>query len=319
MFVTIKDSDVDLLRVISRRSDQIVGKAVFPGVAPNVRYPDQVSGLFVNYLTQLHIRVMWWDLPESILALHVAFSTSSHIIAVSNKLRGVNEEWEQMRDVKPLVLHELAHIIREHPAAYVPPTKEDGTELARLQMLYDMIMHHAIASHEQFENEAEVFAAALGFWPGNLFWKQFAISKGEFRRVANYFKMPVDCAIKWALLSRPEHNIHYLKFNVGAHETEDYHMPAHYTPDEFPWDFASGRVADDANTAAGKCLLLKDDTSSATQSPSQHRAAAYWCYAFYERVEKSKARKDDKMLVGGFPKSLYDLLDSDESTPPSPS
>jgi len=317
MFVAIKDNDVDVLRVLARRSDQVIGKTVFPGFASAGRFPEDILGAFRCYIAQLGIRIMWWDLPDFIYALHFSSIDGGHqIIAVNEKMRGVDEEWTGLRDVKPLVLHELAHIVQEHPAAYVPPAHEEEPELNRFKMLYNMIMHHAIASHTQFENEAEVFAAALGFWPGNVFLRQISCSKGDFRRVANFFKMPIDCAIKWAILSQPNLNIHYLKFNVRDRTPEDYHIPAHYTTEDFPWDFLAGGIVNVDETAAKKCLDAQDDAFAQSRAPSPQRTAEYWCYAFYERVSASKSRTSDKLLVGGYPLSIYGILKGEDPADP---
>jgi hypothetical protein len=309
MFVAVKDNNVDELRVIARQCDQIAGKTVFPKLAGVVNFPEDIAGAFKCYLMEMNVRVMWLDLPPTIHALHFTSDNKHHIIAISDTMRGKGEEWKGLRDVKSHVLHELAHIVRDHPAAYVPPTKGDHDELLRLSMLYNNIMNPATASYRQFENEAEVFAAALGFWPGNVFMKQFAGAKGEFRRVANFFKMPVDCAIKWALLSRPELDIHYFKYNVDTNATEDYHIPAHYTPAQFPWDFLTGCIVEDLKTAAGLCKRERDDRNTLSKAHLPD-LSEYWCYSYYERASFSKTRSHDKIVVGGFPKSLYDLLNS---------
>jgi hypothetical protein len=264
-----------------------------------------ILAVLENFLAKNSVRIQSWDLGERIVALHLYEpNTNAHFIGISSRLLKIQDVPTRRMATKRLFCHELSHMLFKHPAAFHPPEGENG---AAFLNAYKALMQFASdpAIHSGYENEAEIFSAALGFWPLNKFMRLFRNSKGDFRQVANEFKMPIDCAVKWALITT-RLPMHYLKYNATQTEVEDFFVPSDTDYELFPWGFKNGDVFKQKETTAYRCLDEKEDISGVTTTKQDNREAAFFCRAFYQSTNEALLRIDEKVVVAGFPKPVAD-------------
>jgi hypothetical protein len=215
---------------------------------------------------------------------------------------------------KRLFCHELSHILLQHPASFLPP--EDGGRDAVFRNTYKSMMQFASNPliHGSYESEAEIFSSALGFWPLETFAKRVRTTKLEFGQIANEFKMPLDCAVKWALIwfRLP---MHYLKYNVSLQSVEDFFIPSDPDYDLFPWEFRSGNVFKDEGTTACKCMQSGEDAHGVTKTKLGNKEAAFFCRAIRQKPNPALWRRDEKIIICGVPNSLTSFLSDDARQP----
>jgi hypothetical protein len=260
-----------------------------------------------GFLDKNNVRIQSGDLGELLYAAHLYEpNTGMHFIVINEKLLKIADGPTRKMATKRLFCHELSHMLLEHPAGFMPPEKMNPA----LQNAYTALMQFACDpnNNSRYENEAEVFSAAIGFWPLERFTRLFLNAKFDFRQIANDFKMPIDCAVKWALISFPL-PMHYLKYNVPRQVVEDFYVPTDDYYSVFPWGFQSGAVFQEPDTTAYKCLhTIKNDHKDVTTTKQGGKEAAFFCRAFYLKSNETLLRLEDKVIVCGLPNALTGLF-----------
>jgi hypothetical protein len=314
MYLSIRDHDVQLLQDCA---DSAIKALQGLGFDETQSLVDQLA----QYLKSQSVRIQYWELGPNILALHLYEPHTGHFIAINENLKKIPDAAARRMATKKLFCHEFSHIVLNHPPSYSPPQTTDPTVCNLFSALMQFASNPAV--HGKIENDAEVFSAALGFWPQIDFVKSFIEKRAEFRLIANQFKMPIDCAIKWALLSLGgQFPMHYLKYNVTTKQVEDYYIPDNYAL--FPWEFNKGTVFSDQKTTAFKCLSAIDDREGKITVEERGREVSYVCHAFYRKQNKDQMLNDDKILVGGWSDKIFGLIESlaksaaSLANPPSP-
>jgi hypothetical protein len=283
MFITLNTTDMSYLKTVAANAIIALSKLGFSDNTDTVE-------LLQKILDREEIRVQYWDLGDDILALHLHGPGDTHFIGINEKFRGIADKF----------CHEFAHVVLGHPPKYLLPERNKDE---RVRLLYETIMQYARTPevHLTFELAADIFAAALGFWPINDFVGLFAMCKGDLRLLSDAFTMPVDCVAKWAAV-RLSHTMHYFKYNVTNKELEDFYI--HPSPDyraEFFRVFPNGVLAD-SKSIASECLKVSDDrTGSSTDGHT-------FCRAIFNQPNKKLLREFAKMYVIGFPKNAYEQI-----------
>jgi len=212
----------------------------------------------------------------------------------------------QDKYLKYLLCHELAHVVYRHTGAgLVCPDTEDGgsPDIAAVLRAVWSYAPYFLDDNER-ELEAEIFATALGFYPRSEFIRLLKKHHFNFRTVANLFKMPVDCAIKWALLQLYEQTqMRYIKRNETTHDTKviDCHWPNpahHIHPDD---DGASVFIPESAAYLASE--TREDQVNFEVDRTAGHENVSG---AFFEAKENGFLRTFDKVLVVSMPRNLYE-------------
>jgi len=299
MYLTFLNKDLASLRCSVERS--LAALKVLGFKEENEAIVDVLEA----YLKANNIRIQYWDLGAEIVALHLHEPNTGHFIAINESYSKINDVPARKMALKKLFCHELAHIVLAHAPSYILPTNPTPLMRKLHAALMQCVSNQAI--HGKTEDDAEIFAGAIAFWPQPKFVERFVRSKADFRTIGNLYKMPVDCAVKWALLSLDAFPMHYLKFNETDQVVEDSYVPPSHSI--FPWQFQTGAVMDDYRTVAHKCRKTKLDQVGATRAENPASGAAtYMCHTYYERAGVFPLRNDDKIVVAGFQENTFNLI-----------
>lgn len=179
------------------------------------------------------------------------------------------------RILKSVLLHEICHILGAHDGAVA---YKAGTG--------DEIREESFRNYKEQRPgqnlEAELLSSILAFWPNEEFVRQMKNTKGDFRTMANSYKMPVDCLLKWAVLQfAKDFGVHYFKWNVKEGCAEDSYG------DKESW------IVENPDTAFSKAL--RDHCDSSSNNPNFDCI----CRAYYEDKKFGFNKKADKVLVFG--------------------
>ena len=193
----------------------------------------------------------------------------------------INEKVQQLplasseRATKAILLHEICHFLNEHPGAVA---YRDGVVDVALKESFDKYKEVEAGQNA----EAELAAAILAFWPNREFERQLRLTKADFRQMANFYKMPVDCILKWTVLQFGDMlAMHYFKWDIDKREIEDsFH-------ESMRWIF------DKEDTAARKAIETRQDANS---NDAQRDC---FCRAYYENKEHHFNKISNRVLVVG--------------------
>jgi hypothetical protein len=251
---------------------------------------------FDAFFAKNNIRVIYWDFSskrDDIEALMFDLAGKGQLILVNEQVLSLPPSPRTVY-IKSLFCHELAHIVHQHSGAGLTP--ENPT---KLDVFIRAVWTYApyLVNAKEREMSAEVFAVALGFWPHSDFIRLFKRSKADFRFLANLYKMPVDCAVKWALIQfHDQLKMHYVKREEGSKNIVDHYGPGLMKDvgiDLFslPW------------TSAYKAAESQDDVKCLERAGDGEK---YSCVAFYEKKQAGFHRTCDKILVAGFSRQEFE-------------
>lgn len=199
----------------------------------------------------------------------------------------INEKVQELpapaseRASKAILLHEICHFLSEHPGA-----------IAYRDDVVDVSLRENFDRYKEVEAgqnaEAELSAAILAFWPNREFERQLRLTKADFRQMANFYKMPVDCILKWTvLLFGDKLSMHYFKWDVDKGEIEDSYC------ESMRWIF------DKEGTAVRKAIETRQDANS---DDAQRDC---FCRAYYENKEYHFNKTSNKVLVVGIGRQQF--------------
>lgn len=185
------------------------------------------------------------------------------------------------RTTKSILLHEICHYLGAHPGARVYKRSAEDEVLQESFRNYQ-------ANEAGQNSDAELMAAILAFWPNEEFVRQMVKTQANFRQMANFYKMPVDCLMKWTVLQfYDELWIHYFKKDIlrdqivdSFRETED-------------WIF------NDPHTAVCRSIREKMDTVS--DNPKYPCV----CRAYYEDRNLHYNKDADQVIVVGLNRKSF--------------
>ena len=299
MYLKILDNDLAVLRCSVDRSLNALKELGF-----TEGNSEPIVDVLEKYLKENNVRIQYWDLGEDIVALHLHEPNTGHFIVINESYQHVENAATRKMAVRKLFCHELAHVVLDHAPSYILPANATAT----MQKLHAALMQcvRDQAFHGRTEDDAEIFSGAIAFWPQTKFLEQFIRSKADFRLMANQYKMPVDCAVKWALLSLDAFPMHYLKHNETTPEVEDCYIPTSHAV--FPWQFQTGAVFDDSRTVAHKCRINKADESGLTRAENPGGSANYVCHVYFEKAGAMPKRTDDKIVIAGFHENTFNAI-----------
>jgi hypothetical protein len=294
MDIKIQYHNVDHLRSLA-----IVAQAVMTsdlGVALHGTEDQFGVDALATFCSSNNIRVMFFDFSgrkQNAEALLFRVGTHGWLIAVNEEVLNLRPEAQAVY-LKSLFCHELAHIVHKHSGALLTP--KDPTDLNAVIRAVWTYAPYLVNAKER-ELAAEVFAAALGFWPHADFVRLVKRKRADFRSIANIYKMPVDCAVKWALIQfHDQLKMHYIKRDEDSKQITD-----HYGPDlikdigidvfGLPW------------TAAHEASTTQMDSAKLDRAGD---GSKYACVAFYEKKEAGFLRTSNKVIVAGFSRQDFE-------------
>lgn len=242
-----------------------------------------------QFLSAKSIKIIYADMlgrdAEALIARIPSSDGKSAQVAIL-----INEKVQELsqvareRTTKAILLHEICHFICSH----------QGAKAYKLQS-EDEILKERFDSYKQLEPgqdaEAELMSAILAFWPNEEFNRQLQLTKGDFRCMANLYKMPVDCVLKWSVIQFNNQLVsHYFKWNVDAARIEDAYQ-----------EDAVG-LFDDPMTAASRAIKSQCDENSDNQS---YKCV---CRAYYESKTHHFNKSSDRVLVIGLDRTMFDAF-----------
>lgn len=179
------------------------------------------------------------------------------------------------RVLKSVLLHEICHILGSHNGA-IAYKAGTGDEIRTESF------EKYVEQRPGQNLEAELLSSILAFWPNEEFIRQMKNTKANFREMANSYKMPVDCLLKWAVLQfAMDFGVHYFKWNVDKICAEDSYG------DKESW------IVENPDTAFSKAQ--RDHCDSSSNNPDFDCI----CRAYYEDKKFGFNKEADKVLVFG--------------------
>jgi len=197
-------------------------------------------------------------------------------------------------NIHAAILHELSHILAEDPWNYYSSEDEPNDLFQSLDkyrsnsLIYDLL-----------EMKTELLVAVLAFSPKTLFAESFYQQGADFKAIASVYNMPLDCCIKWTLITMRQFDGHYFKYCDTCGQEEDRYIPQNPFYRDFSWKSSARLLAN--STVAQQCFRLKKDIAG--QSHSELGEATFHCQAYY--VDNGTC---EKLLVVGWPLEVYDSL-----------
>ena len=288
MDIKIQYHSVDHLRSLAGIAKTVMASKL--GVASHGTDDQFGVDALETFCSEHNIRVVYFDFSgrkQNAEALLFRVGAQGWLIAVNEEVLKLNP-FAQAVYLKSLFCHELAHIVHGHDGALLTPANAtDLNAVIRAVWTYAPYLVNA----KERELAAEVFAAALGFWPHADFVRLVKRKRADFRSIANTYKMPVDCAVKWALIQfHDQLKMHYIKRDEDAKQIIDYYGPDLVKDigiDVFglPW------------TAAHEASTTQKDSAKLDRAGD---GSKYACIAFYEKKEAGFLRASNKVIVAGF-------------------
>ena len=211
----------------------------------------------------------------------------------------------QEKYIKYLCLHEIYHMIHLGVGIIVAPDQNQNTISAQSLKLDLLIRSHVqyYANERDQEMAAELFAARLGFAPLPRFIKLFKITEASMRDIADLYKMPLDCAIKWSvILFHGLIEMHYGRWECRDNENWElvdwYSSPGHVSK-----EFLKSLVVN-KNSRAYVALSDKNDSRGCGSVDDKN----FYCGAYYRKKEHGISGKADILLDLGFVQETFDAF-----------
>lgn len=302
MYIDLQSHPIDRLRVLVRDIKRIMEASL--GYSPHGIDDMLTADSLRSFLSEHNVHIIKCRLgaPAPVMALLLSLPDCGHVIMIDEGLFSYAPD-VQKKYLKYLFCHELAHIVMNHDGADLVVLNQQQTNLNALFHSMIRFTTYLISLHER-EEAAEIFAVALGFWPHTEFLRLLKRTPAQFRMIANLYKMPVDCAVKWALVNyHDQMHMHYFKRNEKNKMIMDRFWPAE--PD---WlDEGESSLFDTPWTAAHEASKRKSD-SDKIKREQNGPGADYACIAIYDREEDGFMRKGDRVIVAGFRRREFELF-----------
>lgn len=270
-------------------------------------FPPQVEGAEIRKLyyediaifKQKHNVVVYWDefgvdgIPDGMVVRieldePVNGADAIYLISIDKSIDSLTGP-AKSRALKEAFLHEISHLILQHPGLVMPSNEK----LVSADLLSDMAVSYTrFFVDEKSQNlDAELMSLTLGFWPQAEFTRLVKATRADFRQIANEYKMTVESALQWAVVRFDGIlDAHYMKGDEGTKDIVDWYGKVE----------ECSNVFDEPGTVAGRAVKDKCDAKSNSS------LANYECRAYYEKKETFHDHKDDEVLVIGFRKDNYE-------------
>ena len=200
--------------------------------------------------------------------------------------------------IRELVLHEIGHIVAEHPCDFFPVPIEVGTTTGEFTER-EIILYMAQFIPDQIkEIQAELLGIYLAISPFEIFLKNVAENNFDLRQTRKDYNLSIDCLAKIIIFILSKYPLHYFKHNIKENTIENKMLSK-----AISWNLSS--IIENPDTAAYKCLKNK----SYSESEIFLDEINVVCRAFHEsaRTEVEIFNRPEKMIVLGCQETDSDI------------
>jgi hypothetical protein len=144
----------------------------------------------------------------------------------------------------------------------------------------------------------------MAFHPVANFVKLFKKTEADMLQIANSFRMPLDCAVKFALVQFSNNTkMHYCKWICNDEAAVDWYSSPGHLPDEFV-----RKLPLQEGTVARRVLENKEPSSNTHKSIAQ--SSNVLCKAFYRKKEHRLLADSDAVIVFGMSLEGLNIFDT---------